>query len=87
MLPYFSVLTLSATGSEFDTGSVVSDPEHHKKIPVFFPETPIASAIDPTVQLTLPWRQVMCGAVDSLSHLMESMFHFDILGITTHNVK
>ena len=87
MLPYFSVLTLSATGSEFNFGSVVSDPEHHKKIGAFYPESPIASAIDPSVQMSLPWRQVMCGAVDAMSHLMESMFHFDDLGITTRNVN
>jgi alcohol dehydrogenase YqhD (iron-dependent ADH family) len=34
----------------------------------------IYSAVDPTIQFGLPWRQVMCGAVDSLSHLMESYF-------------
>lgn len=87
MLPLFSVLTLSATGSEFNFGSVVSNPAEHLKIPTYFPESPVASAIDPTVQFSLPWRQIMCGAVDGMSHLMESMFHFDTDGLTTRNIN
>jgi alcohol dehydrogenase YqhD (iron-dependent ADH family) len=66
-------LTLSATASEFDAGAVLSNPEEKLKLPGGF-GFPVASAIDPTVQYSLPWRQVMCGAVDSLSHLMESYF-------------
>jgi hypothetical protein len=34
----------------------------------------IASIIDPTVQISLPWDQTVNGAVDGLSHLMENYF-------------
>lgn len=87
MLPLFTVLTLSATGSEFNFGSVVSDPELHTKIGTFYPQSPVASAIDPSVQQSLPWRQVVCGATDALSHLMESMFHKDTSHTTTRQVN
>lgn len=86
-LPLYIVLTLSATGSEFNVSSVISNPEKKEKLGVFFKDTPVVSAIDPSVQLTLPWRQVMCGAVDATSHLMESMFHSDDLNITTRQIN
>ncbi|KAK2941289.1 putative NADH-dependent butanol dehydrogenase A [Blattamonas nauphoetae] len=73
-LPMYTVLTLSATGSEYNNCSVMSSPEEERKIGVFFANRPRATAIDPTVQFTLPWRQVMCGAVDATSHLMEQYF-------------
>ncbi|KAA6380664.1 MAG: alcohol dehydrogenase [Streblomastix strix] len=85
-LPLFSVLTLSATASEFNSGSVLSNPEKKKKVPMFF-ANPVASAIDPTVQFKLPWRQVMCGAVDSLSHLMEQYFSLPNETISTRQIN
>jgi alcohol dehydrogenase YqhD (iron-dependent ADH family) len=85
-LPLYTVLTLSATGSEFNKGSVISDPSKKLKLGTFF-YTPVASAIDPTVQFSLPWRQVMCGAVDSLSHLMESYFSKPNESITGREVN
>lgn len=83
LLPVYTVLTLSATGSEFDFCGVVSNPEKHEKIGAFFPDSPVASAIDPSSQMSLPWRQVMCGAVDAMSHLMEAMFDKEDNSITT----
>ncbi|KAK2954452.1 putative Long-chain-alcohol dehydrogenase 2 [Blattamonas nauphoetae] len=73
-LPIYTVLTLSATASEYNYGSVVSSPEENRKLGMFFPNRPRATAIDPTIQFTLPWRQVMCGAVDATSHLLEQYF-------------
>ncbi|KAH7815433.1 putative NADH-dependent butanol dehydrogenase [Monocercomonoides exilis] len=85
-LPLFTVLTISATASEFNGGSVISNPEEHAKLPFYF-YFPIASAIDPTVQFHLPWRQVMCGAVDSMSHLMETYFSRDASNYTTRQIN
>ncbi|KAH7824655.1 putative alcohol dehydrogenase [Monocercomonoides exilis] len=85
-LPLYTVLTISATASEMDTGSVVSNPEEHAKLPAFL-NFPVASAVDPAIQLSLPWRQIMCGAVDSMSHLMEQYFSPDNKNITTRQVN
>jgi alcohol dehydrogenase YqhD (iron-dependent ADH family) len=78
---------LSAAASEFNKGSVVSDPETKEKLATGFNNSPVASAIDPTVQLTLPWRQVMCGAVDSFSHLLETYFSKPNTNITTRQIN
>lgn len=72
-LPLYTVLTLSATATEYNANFVVTNPEKKLKLgpSLCFP---VASAVDPTVQFTLPYRQLVAGAVDSLSHAMESYF-------------
>jgi alcohol dehydrogenase YqhD (iron-dependent ADH family) len=85
-LPLYTVLTLSATASEFNRNTVLSDPSKKLKLGGAF-HTPVASAIDPSVQFSLPWRQVMCGAVDSVSHLMESYFSLPNESITGREVN
>lgn len=87
MMPLYTVLTISATGSEQDAGGVITVPDKKEKLGNIFGEQPVASAIDPSVQLSLPWKQVMCGAVDSLSHLMESMWTGEHLSITTRQIN
>lgn len=76
MMPVYSVLTISATASESNNGAVISNRALNKKYPSFY-KNPTCAFIDPSVQETLPWRQVMCGAVDTLSHLMEQYFSAD----------
>jgi alcohol dehydrogenase YqhD (iron-dependent ADH family) len=77
-LPIFTILTLSATGSEFNSFAVLSNPELKKKWSFGSPYSyPVLSLIDPTVQMSLPWRQTINGGVDSLSHLMELYFAGD----------
>lgn len=74
-LPIFTVLTLSATGSELNSYSVLTKPEERKKWSFGSPYTyPVVSIIDPEVQNTLPWRQTVNGGVDALSHIMENYF-------------
>lgn len=74
-LPLFVIQTLSATGSEMNSYSVLTKPEDQKKWAFGSPYTyPKVSIIDPSVQMTLPWRQTVNGGVDSLSHVMESYF-------------
>lgn len=86
ILPLFTVLTLSATASEYNTGAVLSNPETKQKLAAFF-EPPVASALDPSVQLSLPYRQVVCGAVDAMSHLMEQYFSPPNKNITTRQIN
>jgi len=74
-LPLFAVLTLSATGSEMNSFSVLTNEAETKKwamgAPVLFPKV---SFIDPSAQMTLPWHQTVNGAVDAMAHVMEFYF-------------
>ena len=87
MVPLYVVLTLSATASENDAGGVISNPPTKEKLGTFFGEVPVASAVDPTIQFSLPKWQVMCGASDALSHLMEGMFSLDGTCITGRQIN
>ncbi|MHB1460289.1 MAG: iron-containing alcohol dehydrogenase [Armatimonadota bacterium] len=74
-LPVYIVLTISATGSEMNANSVLTEEVEQKKYHIINDLVrPVASAIDPAVQATLPWRQTGYGAVDALSHIMEGYF-------------
>ena len=71
-LPFGVVLTMAATGSEMNSGGVITDWETQKKLsgygPALFPQF---SMLDPTYTYTLPREQVTYGIVDMLSHLLE----------------
>lgn len=77
-LPVFSVLTLSATGSEMDCGGVVSNPETQDKIgredPLLQPKV---SFLDPTLTYTVSPYQTACGAADMMSHIIEVYFNME----------
>jgi len=74
-LPVYTVLTLSATGSEMNGNAVITREDGQKKWPVGSPALyPRVSVIDPRAQYTLPWNQTVNGAVDALSHIMEYYF-------------
>lgn len=72
-LPLFTVLTISASGSEFDPFAVLTNEGEKKKwllaCPSLFPKV---SIIDPSVQASLPWSQIVNGAVDAIAHIMEA---------------
>ncbi|MEE1357782.1 MAG: iron-containing alcohol dehydrogenase [Clostridia bacterium] len=74
-LPIGTVLTLPATGSEMNIGSVVTDWQNNIKTafehPLLFP---VFSVMDPTYTYSLPREQIVYGAVDMLSHLFEVYF-------------
>lgn len=74
-LPVAVVLTICATGSEMNSGAVVSNEKTHEKLeinhPLLYPEL---SVCDPTYLYTLPPEQTAAGAVDILSHVMEQYF-------------
>ena len=77
-LPIVTVLTLSATGSEMDTGGVISNPETKDKIGMMFPVMlPKVSFLDPTNTYTVDRYQTACGTVDIVSHILEVYFNMD----------
>lgn len=71
-LPFGTILTLPATGSEANSGAVISRDELKEKRamggPLFFPRF---SFCDPTVVATLPKRQLANGIVDAYMHTLE----------------
>lgn len=71
-LPFETVLTLPATGSEMNMNSVVSRREIGKKL-AFASEKvyPQFSVLDPTFTYTLPRRQTRNGVIDAFVHVME----------------
>lgn len=75
-LPIVSILTLSATGSEMDSGGVISNPETKDKIgrqaPALLPK---ASFLDPTNTFSVTPYQTACGAADMMSHIFEVYFN------------
>lgn len=74
-LPLFTALTLPATGSEMNSGCVVTNEETAQKFSAMGPALfPRVSVLDPETTLTLPRAQVANGAVDSLAHLLEGYF-------------
>lgn len=71
-LPFGTVLTLPATGSEANSGAVINRSEQKQKRvmggPMFFPKF---SFCDPTQVATLPERQLANGIIDSYVHTLE----------------
>jgi NADP-dependent alcohol dehydrogenase len=71
-IPFGAVLTLPATGSEANSGAVISRSEWKQKRamggPLFFPKFAFC---DPTVVATLPERQLANGVVDAFMHTLE----------------
>lgn len=77
-LPVFTVLTLSATGSEMNSGGVISNPETHDKVGRLDNALlPKVSFLDPTNTYTVSDYQTACGASDIMSHIMEFYFNMD----------
>lgn len=69
-VPLATVLTLPATGSEMNSGAVISRSETKEKY-AFYSNFPVFSILDPTVTFTLSKRQVACGIADTFVHVME----------------
>ena len=71
-LPFGSVLTLPATGSEMNKGAVVTRKSLQAKLPFHSDHVfPTFSVLDPTKTYTLPLRQVGNGVVDAFVHVVE----------------
>lgn len=71
-IPFGTVLTLPATGSEMNSGAVVSIEATREKLTfggsALFPKFSIC---DPTVIKSLPKRQIQNGVVDAYTHVLE----------------
>lgn len=77
-LPIVTILTLSATGSEMDTGGVISNLETGDKLGrLAQPLLPKVSFLDPTLTYTVSAYQTACGAADIMSHIMEVYFNMN----------
>ncbi len=78
-VPFGTVLTLPATGSEMNNGAVITDGKD--KLPVFSTQAfPKFSILDPTITYTLPAKQVANGIVDSFIHTVEQYITFPAEG-------
>lgn len=69
-IPLAAVLTIPATGSEMNSGAVISREETHEKFP-FYGRYPEFSILDPEVTYSLPDYQIACGLSDIFVHVME----------------
>jgi alcohol dehydrogenase len=75
-LPFGTILTLAATGSEMNSGSVITNWETQEKYGWGSPFTfPKFSILDPTNTFTVPKDQTIYGIVDIMSHVFEQYFH------------
>lgn len=75
-LPFGTVLTLAATGSEMNPGSVITNWETQEKLGWSSPYTyPRFSILDPAFTITVPRDQTVYGIVDIMSHALEQYFH------------
>ncbi|WP_412050170.1 iron-containing alcohol dehydrogenase [Hoeflea sp. Naph1] len=71
-MPFGTVLTLPATGSEMNSGSVITNPEKGAKLPFMSAFTyPVFSILDPELTYTLPPRQIANGVADAFVHVIE----------------
>lgn len=69
-IPLGTVVTLPATGSEMNSGGVIS--HNGGKFPVFSPLVfPKFSILDPTLTYSLPATQVANGIIDTFIHTVE----------------
>lgn len=70
-MPYASVMTLPATGSEMNRGSVISRGETKEKYAFYSVDYPQFSILDPEVTYSLPKNQLANGLSDVFVHVME----------------
>jgi NADP-dependent alcohol dehydrogenase len=76
-LPLGCVLTLPATGSESNTGAVVT--RNGNKLPFQSPLVrPVFAVLDPAVTLSLSDRQIGNGVVDAFVHTMEQYLTYSV---------
>lgn len=71
-MPFGTVLTLPATGTEMNSGAVITRKSTHEKLgmggPGLFPKF---SVLDPEVIKSIPKTQLVNGIVDAYTHVLE----------------
>ena len=74
-LPIVDILTLAATGSEYDSGGVISRTDTHDKIGYIDPLLyPVCSFLDPRYTFSVPKKQTAAGCADAMNHIIEQYF-------------
>ena len=78
-MPFGTVLTLPATGSEMNSGAVITRAETKEKFGMggkgLFP---IFSVLDPQVVTSIPQRQIANGLADSFTHVLEQYMTYPV---------
>jgi len=78
-LPLGDVITLPATGSEMNCGSVISRKETQEKLPFSHPLVyPLFSILDPETTYSLPKKQLRNGLVDAFVHVLEQYATYSV---------
>lgn len=74
-VPIVDIITLAATGSEYDCGGVISNTAINDKRgyvdPILYPA---ASFLDPEYTFTVNKWQTACGTADAINHVLEQFF-------------
>ena len=72
VIPFGTILTLPATGSEMNSGAVVTIEATQEKLTLGGSALfPVFSIVDQTVITSLPKRQLQNGVVDAFTHVLE----------------
>lgn len=66
-----AIVTASGTGAEMNSGAVITHEDKKWKGPIIG-SSAIFAVLDPAYTMTLPMKQVISGAFDTLSHCMET---------------
>lgn len=78
-MPFGTVLTLPATGSEMNSGAVITRKETKEKLamggPGLFPQF---SILDPEVIKSIPKRQIANGLADAFTHVLEQYMTYSV---------
>ena len=78
-MPFGTVLTLPATGSEMNSGAVITRAETKEKFamggPGLFPQF---SILDPEVIKSIPKHQIANGLADSFTHVLEQYMTYSV---------
>lgn len=78
-MPFATVLTLPATGSEMNSGSVITREETKEKLAMGGPGLfPVFSILDPQVISSIPERQLANGITDAFTHVLEQYMTYPI---------
>lgn len=78
-VPHGTVLTLPATGSEMNSGAVITRVETKEKLSFMSPKVlPLFSVLDPETIYSLPEKQIANGIVDAFVHVIEQYLTFPV---------
>lgn len=79
IIPVGAVLTMAGTGSEMNGGSVITNTEQKLKIGKVFDSRvmPKFAILNPRYTFSLPYRQMVAGIYDIMSHILEQYMSGD----------